>query len=235
MRLSIQALEPTRSTSYIAEHKVGEVVSGRVVAVLPVAPRSSWARAVTAFAALPQQQKQEASAGAGSRSVSMTAMLATKGKSGAGESSQHEGVRAGQIAVQDHSHSISKRKRSSRDAGLRPSAHIASAERRVGWGLPSSTPQMADRTAAREVHCMARVIEGSPPGKLDEAFARSHVAARRCQDDRRGFGALRQSSIHLPMTPLGSIATHRGQNRKRTLVVVQISVEQPGLGLRRDS
>jgi len=98
MRLSIKALEPTSIDEYIAEHKVGEVVTGRVVDVSGSRAKVELGEGVTAFAALPEQKK-EASAGAGKVDLSaMTAMLATKWKSGGGgEAGQPEGVRTGQV------------------------------------------------------------------------------------------------------------------------------------------
>jgi small subunit ribosomal protein S1 len=97
IRLSIKALEPTSIDEYIAEHKVGEVVSGRVVDVSGSRAKVELGEGVTAFAVL-LEQKKEASAGAGKVDLSaMTALLATKWKSGGGESGQPEGVRAGQI------------------------------------------------------------------------------------------------------------------------------------------
>ena len=45
IRLGIKQLEPTSIDEYIAEHKAGETVSGRVVDVSGRRPRSSWAKA----------------------------------------------------------------------------------------------------------------------------------------------------------------------------------------------
>jgi small subunit ribosomal protein S1 len=98
MRLSMKALEPASIDEYMAEHKAGEVVTGRVVDISGHRAKVELGEGVTAFAALPQQ-KQQASAGAGKADLSaMTAMLANKWKSGGGAGAgQPEGVRVGQI------------------------------------------------------------------------------------------------------------------------------------------
>jgi len=97
IRLSIKALEPTSIDEYMAEHKVGEVVSGRVVDVSGNRAKVELGEGVMSFAALPEQKK-EASAGAGKVDLSaMTALLANKWKSGGGDAGQPEGVRTGQI------------------------------------------------------------------------------------------------------------------------------------------
>jgi small subunit ribosomal protein S1 len=98
IRLSIKALEPTSIDEYIAEHQVGEVVTGRVVDVSGGRAKVELGEGVTAFAALPQQKKEAAASSAKVDLSSMTAMLASKWKSGGGgESGQPEGVRAGQV------------------------------------------------------------------------------------------------------------------------------------------
>ncbi len=96
-RLGIKQLQPTSIDEYLAEHKVGEVVSGRVVDVSANRAKVELGEGVTAFAPLPEQ-RQEAAAGAQKADLSsLTAMLAQKWKSGGGASAQAEAVRAGQV------------------------------------------------------------------------------------------------------------------------------------------
>ena len=97
MRLSIKALQPTSIDEYLAEHKPGETVTGRVVDVSGNRVKVELGEGVTAITS-PPQQKQEASAGAARADLSaMTAMLASKWKSGGGGAGQQDGVRTGQI------------------------------------------------------------------------------------------------------------------------------------------
>jgi len=98
LRLGIKQLQPTSIDEYLAEHKAGEVVSGRVVDVSGSRVKVELGEGVTAFAKLPEQ-KQEAAAASGKADLgSLTAMLAQKWKSGGGTSAADSGaVRAGQI------------------------------------------------------------------------------------------------------------------------------------------
>jgi small subunit ribosomal protein S1 len=101
LRLSIKALEPTSIDEYLAEHKAGETVSGRVVDVSGNRVKVELGEGVTAFAALvPESQGSTGGAAAPKADLSaLTAMLADKWKSGgAGTGSRAGGgVRAGQI------------------------------------------------------------------------------------------------------------------------------------------
>ena len=104
MRLSIKALEPTSVDEYIAEHKAGETVTGRVVDVSGKRARIELGEGVTAFV-IQLESKKENAAAASSPKVdlsAMTAMLASKWKSGgaggsSAASSEPEGLRAGQV------------------------------------------------------------------------------------------------------------------------------------------
>jgi small subunit ribosomal protein S1 len=99
LRLGIKQLQPTSIDEYIAEHKLGDVVSGRVVDVSGNRIRAELGEGVMAVAKL-AEDKQEAAAGAGKVDLSaMTAMLAQKWKTGAGAGSAGGGetVRAGQV------------------------------------------------------------------------------------------------------------------------------------------
>ncbi|HEV8416157.1 MAG TPA: S1 RNA-binding domain-containing protein [Bryobacteraceae bacterium] len=96
-RLGMKQLEPTSIDEYLAEHKVGEVVSGRVVDVSGKRMKVELGEGVTAFAPVPEQRK-EAAAGAQKADLSsLTSMLAQKWKSGGGAAESGEDIRAGQI------------------------------------------------------------------------------------------------------------------------------------------
>jgi small subunit ribosomal protein S1 len=95
-RLGMKQLEPTSIDEYLAEHKTGEIVSGRVVNVSGDRMKVELGEGVTAFAPLPEQ-RQEASAAAQKADLSsLTAMLTQKWKSG-GATESGEGIRSGQI------------------------------------------------------------------------------------------------------------------------------------------
>jgi small subunit ribosomal protein S1 len=98
LRLGIKQLQPTSIDEYIAEHKVGDVVSGRVVDVSSNRIRAELGEGVMAVAKV-AEDKTEAAAAAKADLSAMTAMLAQKWKSGAGGSSAGGGdaVRAGQV------------------------------------------------------------------------------------------------------------------------------------------
>ncbi len=96
-RLGMKQLEPTSIDEYLAEHKLGEIVSGRVVNVSGDRMKVELGEGVTAFAPVPEQRK-EAVAGAQKADLSsLTAMLTQKWKSGGGAAESAEAVRAGQI------------------------------------------------------------------------------------------------------------------------------------------
>jgi small subunit ribosomal protein S1 len=96
-RLGMKQLEPTSIDEYLAEHKVGEVVSGRVVDVSGKRMKVELGEGVTAFAPVPEK-RQEASAGAQKADLSsLTSMLAQKWKSGGGAAESGEDIRSGQI------------------------------------------------------------------------------------------------------------------------------------------
>ncbi len=97
-RLSIKQLEPTSADEFIAEHKAGETITGRIVDVSSTRAKVELDEGVYASAKLPESQKKEASAGAAKSDVSaLGAMLAQKWKSGGGSESGPEAPRAGQI------------------------------------------------------------------------------------------------------------------------------------------
>ncbi len=96
-RLGMKQLEPTSIDEYLAEHKPGEVVSGRVVDVSGNRIKVELGEGVTAFAPVPEQRK-ESTGGAQKADLSaLSAMLAQKWKSGGGSAESGESIRAGQI------------------------------------------------------------------------------------------------------------------------------------------
>ncbi len=101
MRLSMKALEPTSVDEFLAENKVGDVVTGRVVGVSGGRIKVELGEGVTAYAPQPEAKKETASTSGGAKVdlSSMSAMLASKWKTGGGDSksSEPEGIRTGQV------------------------------------------------------------------------------------------------------------------------------------------
>ncbi len=97
-KLGMKQLEPTSIDEYLAERKVGETVSGRIVDVSGGRAKVELGEGVSASVKIPEQ-KQETSAGAGKADLSsMTAMLSQRWKSGgSGSAAAAEAPRAGQI------------------------------------------------------------------------------------------------------------------------------------------
>lgn len=102
IRLGIKQLQPTSVDEYIAEHKAGDVVSGRVVDVARGAARVELGEGMMATCVLPKEQKakEQPEAAAGRADVSaLSAMLSARWKQGgalaAGPGA--EPVRAGQV------------------------------------------------------------------------------------------------------------------------------------------
>ena len=96
-RLGMKQLEPTSIDEYLAEHKIGEVVSGRVVNVSGDRMKVELGEGVTAFAPVPEQRKEASAAAQKADLSSLTAMLTQKWKSGGGAAESGEGFRSGQI------------------------------------------------------------------------------------------------------------------------------------------
>src|SRR5215472_17117177 len=83
-KLGIKQLEPTSIDEYLAEHKIGETVTGRIVDLSSGRAKVELGQGITAFAKVPEQ-KQEASASRPTGDLSaMTAMLSQKWKAGGG-------------------------------------------------------------------------------------------------------------------------------------------------------
>ena len=98
LRLGIKQLEPTSIDEYIAEHKAGDTVSGRIVEVSGPRAKVELGEGVVAQAKLPEPKAQEAPASSSKADLSaLSAMLAAKWKSGPGAEPAAEGPRAGQI------------------------------------------------------------------------------------------------------------------------------------------
>jgi small subunit ribosomal protein S1 len=100
IRLGMKQLQPTSIDEYIAEHKVGDVVSGRVVDAAKGSARVELGEGLVATCVLPKEQKKERSEAAGPTDVSaLSAMLSARWKQGPAASSGEsaEPVRGGQV------------------------------------------------------------------------------------------------------------------------------------------
>ncbi len=99
IRLGIKQLIPTSIDEYIAEHKAGDSVSGRVVEVSGQKAKVELGEGVLGFARLSGEQKAASPADAAKPDLgSLTAMLAQKWKSGGGgDTAAADTVRAGQV------------------------------------------------------------------------------------------------------------------------------------------
>jgi small subunit ribosomal protein S1 len=102
IRLGIKQLQPTSADEYIAEHKVGDVVSGRVVDTAKGSARVELGEGLVAPCALPKEQKTKDQPEAGSARTdvsALSAMLAARWKQGAAVAtgSAGEPVRGGQV------------------------------------------------------------------------------------------------------------------------------------------
>jgi len=99
IRLSIKQLEPTSADHFIAEHQVGETVTGRVSDVKDTKVKVQLAEGVTGMCVLPKLQGEtQSSGGAGKVDVSsLGAMLNARWKEGSSEDTDKNQVRVGQI------------------------------------------------------------------------------------------------------------------------------------------
>jgi small subunit ribosomal protein S1 len=98
LRLGLKQLQPTSIDEYIAEHKPGDSVSGRIVDVSGTRAKVELGEGVFASAKLPEQKQETESAGPAKADLStLSAMLAAKWKSGGSSQAAQEGPRAGQI------------------------------------------------------------------------------------------------------------------------------------------
>ena len=98
IKLSMKQLIPTGLDEYIAEHKVGDVVSGRILEVNGERGRAELGDGIQAEARLTQKQAQSADAAPAKADLSsLSSMLQSKWKTGGGSSAKAEELRPGQI------------------------------------------------------------------------------------------------------------------------------------------
>jgi small subunit ribosomal protein S1 len=100
IKLSIKQLEPTTADEYIAEHQVGEAVTGRIVEASQGRAKIELGEGVFAVCQIREEAASEAAAPAAAKAdlSSLTAMLSAKWKQGpAAASPQKEPARAGQV------------------------------------------------------------------------------------------------------------------------------------------
>jgi len=103
IRLGMKQLEPTSADEFISEHKVGDIISGRVAEVSETRARIEVGEGVTALCNLPpkkEERSQKDAAGSAKADVStLGAMLAARWKSGssAAPAAGPEALSAGQV------------------------------------------------------------------------------------------------------------------------------------------
>ncbi|MEO8025608.1 MAG: 30S ribosomal protein S1 [Bryobacteraceae bacterium] len=100
VRLGMKQLEPIPPSSadeYIAEHKVGDKVTGRIVDASSARAKVQLDEGVSGYCALGGGAAQASKAAAAADLSSMTALLTAKWKGGGGGSSEPEPIKAGQI------------------------------------------------------------------------------------------------------------------------------------------
>ena len=98
IRLGMKQLVPTSLDEYIAEHKEGDVVTGRVVDVSRGRARVELGEGVTGYCAVPEGANsggQEANSAADLSAL--TSLLAARWKGGGAAEGKDEPLRAGQI------------------------------------------------------------------------------------------------------------------------------------------
>ena len=99
LRLGMKQLVPTSLDEYIAEHKEGDVVTGRMTDVSSGRAKVELGEGVhgTCRMSAEAPDKEEKQAEASANLSSLTSMLEKKWKGGQGEGSRREAARAGQI------------------------------------------------------------------------------------------------------------------------------------------
>jgi len=100
LRLSMKQLSPSGLDEYIAEHKEGEVVSGRLIEVSGQQGRVELGDGVLATSRISQKvpKEEEAQTSAGQPDLStLTSMLSARWKGGSAGSAKPEPLRSGQI------------------------------------------------------------------------------------------------------------------------------------------
>jgi small subunit ribosomal protein S1 len=100
LRLGVKQLQPTSVDEYIAEHKEGDVVTGRVADVTKGRIQVELGEGVRAVCPLPSEDKEEASSSGKADVSALSSMLANKWKKGQADTSapaKKEVARAGQV------------------------------------------------------------------------------------------------------------------------------------------
>lgn len=98
IRLGMKQLEPTSVDEYIAERRVGEVVTGRVVDVSGGRAKVELGEGVMASCVAGEARAEQAAAAGSADLSSLTAMLTAKWKSGGSDSGgSREALRSGQV------------------------------------------------------------------------------------------------------------------------------------------
>jgi small subunit ribosomal protein S1 len=99
IRLGMKQLQPTSIDEYIAEHKEGDVVTGRVADISRGRAKVELGEGIRAVCEIQEEAGAQAAGTAGADLSSLSSMLAAKWKGGAGSSqaNKREPARAGQI------------------------------------------------------------------------------------------------------------------------------------------
>lgn len=100
LKLGMKQLVPTSIDEYLAEHKAGDEVSGRVVEVTGAGIQVELGEGIRAACKLSQAKKEDAAgpAGSGTDVASLSSMLAARWKSGpVAESAKPQEIQAGQV------------------------------------------------------------------------------------------------------------------------------------------
>jgi len=99
LRLSMKQLVPTGLDEFIAEHKAGDVVSGRIMEVGSGTARAELGEGIHATCVLKSASKSETTGTQGKADLaSLTSMLQSRWKSGGGPAASKEAeIRAGQV------------------------------------------------------------------------------------------------------------------------------------------
>jgi len=99
LRLSIKELEPTSADNFIAEHKVGDVITGRIVDVSPNRLKVELGEGVSGIAKLAEKKQEASSGGSAKADVSaLSAMLTQRWKTGGGVAEKESNApRVGQV------------------------------------------------------------------------------------------------------------------------------------------
>src|SRR5579862_1018008 len=98
LRLGIKQLQPTSIDEYMAEHKAGDSVSGRIVDLSGNRAKVELGEGVFGHARLPEQKAKESASSTSKADVSaLGAMLSAKWKSGGAAETASEAPKTGQI------------------------------------------------------------------------------------------------------------------------------------------